>query len=98
MEEVEELHGALGEAGLALGFGADCCTNLPDPWDPDDSGWHLLIWEGLLEGRREVFGRVLGERGLEWKHEEFLGRRYVSVYRPGTGSRAGIGDGEEMEP
>jgi hypothetical protein len=25
---------------------------------------------------------VLGERGLEWKHEEFLGMRYVSAYRP----------------
>ena len=83
MEEVEELFGALNDAGMALGFGGDCCTNIPNPNDPDDSGWHLMIRECVLEGRAEVFRRVLEERGLEWKHEEFLGRRHVSVYRPG---------------
>ena len=83
LEEVEELFGALNDAGLALGFGGDSCTNIPNPLDPDDSGWHLMIRECVLEGREEVFRRVLEERGLEWKHEEFLGRRHVSVYRPG---------------
>jgi len=83
MEEVEELFGALNDAGIVLGFGGDSCTNIPNPNDPDDSGWHLMIREGVLEGGEEVFRRVLEERGLEWKHEEFLGRRHVSVYRPG---------------
>jgi len=83
LEEVEELFGALNDAGLALGFGGDSCTNIPNPNDPDDSGWHLMIREGVLEGWEKVFRRVLEERGLEWKHEEFLGRRHVSVYRPG---------------
>jgi len=83
LEEVEALFGALNDAGLALGFGGDSCTNIPNPLDPDDSGWHLMIREGVLEGREEVFRRVLEERGLELKHEEFLGRRHVSVYRPG---------------
>ena len=83
LEEVEALFGALNDAGIVLGFGGDSCTNIPDPSDPDDSGWHLMIREGVLDGRWEVFRRVLEERGLEWKHEEFLGRRHVSVYRPG---------------
>ena len=83
LEEVEALFEALNDAGIVLGFGGDSCTNIPDPNDPDDSGWHLMIKEGLLEGRWEAFRRVLEERGLDWKHEEFLGRRHVSVYRPG---------------
>jgi len=83
MEEVKRLYGALNDAGFALGFGGDCCTNIPNPSDPDDSGWHLMIREGVLGGREEAFRRVLEERGLRWKHEEFLGRRHVSVYRPG---------------
>ena len=83
LDEVEALFGALGDAGIVMGFGGDCCTNIPDTGDPDDSGWHLLIREDVLEGRWTAFGRVLVERGLGWKHEEFLGMRYVSVYRPG---------------
>lgn len=83
LKEVEELYWALNDAGFELGFGGDCCTNIPTPYDPDDSGWHLMIREDILEGRMDAFMRVLGERGLEWKHEEFLGRRNVSVYRPG---------------
>ncbi len=83
LEEVEGLFWALNDAGIVLGFGRDSCTNIPNPSDPDDSGWHLMIREGALEGWEEVFRRVLDERGLEWKHEEFLGRRHVSVYRPG---------------
>jgi hypothetical protein len=83
MEEVEELFEALNDAGIVLGFGGDSCTNIPNPLDPDDSGWHLMIRKGVLDGRWETFRRVLEERGLDWKHEEFLGRRHVSVYRPG---------------
>ena len=83
LEEVEALFGALNDADIVLGFGGDSCTNIPDPNDPDDSGWHLMIREAVLEGRREAFRRVLEEQGLDWKHEEFLGRRHFSVYRPG---------------
>jgi len=83
LEEVDALYEALGDAGIVLGFGGDCCTNIPDPGDPDDGGWHLLIREDVLEGRWPIFRRVLGERGLEWKREGFLGMRYVSAYRPG---------------
>jgi len=39
--------------------------------------------EGLYEGREEVFRRILEERGLEWKHEEFLGWTHISIIRPG---------------
>jgi len=39
--------------------------------------------EGLFEGREEVFKRILEERGLKWKHEEFLGWTHIFIYRPG---------------
>jgi len=31
----------------------------------------------------EVFRRILEERGLEWKSEEFLGWTHISIYRLG---------------
>jgi len=43
----------------------------------------MLHDEGLFEGREGVFNRILEERGLEWKHEEFLGWTHISIYRPG---------------
>jgi len=84
IKETEELFDALNDAGIRLGFDRDACTNIPNPGDPDDTGWHLMLHdERLLEGKEDTFNRFLEERGLEWKHEEFLGRRHVSVYRPG---------------
>jgi len=84
LEDVDELFEALNDAGIALGFGRDACTNIPTPFDPDDTGWHLMLHdEGLFEGREEIFKRILEERGLEWKPEEFLGWTHISIYRPG---------------
>ena len=84
LEDVDELFEALNDAGIRLGFGRDACTNIPNPFDPDDTGWHLMLHdEGLYEGREEVFRRILMERGLEWKPEEFLGWTHISIYRPG---------------
>jgi len=52
--------------------------------DSDDTGWHLRLHDrGLLDGREDAFNRILEERGLEWKHEEFLGWSHISIYRPG---------------
>jgi len=84
LEDVDELFEVLNDAGITLGFGRDACTNIPSPFDPDDTGWHFMIHdEGLYEGREEVFRRILEERGLEWKHEEFLGWTHISIYSPG---------------
>jgi len=84
LEDVDELFKALNDAGITLGFGRDACTNIPNQFDPDDTGWHLMIHdESLYEGREEVFNRILEERGLEWKPEEFLGWTHISIYRPG---------------
>jgi len=84
LEDVGELFEALNDAGITLGFGRDSCTNIPNPFDPDDTGWHLMLHdEGLYEGREDVFRRILMERGLEWKPEEFLGWTHISIYRPG---------------
>ena len=46
--------------------------------------WHLMLHdEGLFEGREKTFKRILEERGLKWKPEEFLGWTHISIYRPG---------------
>jgi hypothetical protein len=84
IEEVDELFKAFNDAGITLGFGRDSCTNIPNPFDPDDTGWHFMIHdESLFEGKEGVFKRILEERGLEWKPEEFLGWTHISIYRPG---------------
>ena len=58
--------------------------SIPNPGDPDDTGWHLMLHdERLFDGREDAFNRILMERGLEWKHEEFLGWTHISIYRPG---------------
>lgn len=55
-----------------------------EPRDPDDTGRHLTLHdEELLKGIEEAFKRILEERGLEWKPEEFLGWTHISIYRPG---------------
>jgi len=36
-----------------------------------------------MNGILDAFNRILMERGLEWKHEEFLGWTHISIYRPG---------------
>jgi len=43
----------------------------------------MLHDERLFDGREDAFNRILMERGLEWKHEEFLGWSHISIYRPG---------------
>jgi len=84
LEEVDELFKALNDAGITLGFGGDACTNIPNSFDTDDTGWHLMLRdEGLYEGREGVFRRILEERGLELKPEEFLGWTHISIYRLG---------------
>jgi len=60
LDELDALYKALGDAGIMMGFGGDCCTNISNPGDPDDGGWHLLVREDVLEGRWPVFRRVLG--------------------------------------
>ena len=62
LEEVEELFKAFNEAGISLGFGRDACTNIPNPYDPDDTGWHLMLHdESLYERREKTFKRILEE-------------------------------------
>jgi len=39
--------------------------------------------ERFFDGREDAFNRILEERGLEWKYEEFLGWLYISICRPG---------------
>lgn len=52
--------------------------------DPDDTGWHLMLRDDwLFEGREETFKRILWERGLKWKPEEFLGWTHISIYKLG---------------
>lgn len=63
LDELGSLYGALGDAGIVVGFDC-CCTNISDPGDPDDSGWHLFIGEDALEGRWAAFRQVLGELGI----------------------------------
>jgi len=38
--------------------------------------------ERFFDGREEAFNRILEERGLGWKPEEFLGWTHISIYRP----------------
>jgi hypothetical protein len=84
LKDVDELFNAFNEAGIRMGFGRDACTNIPNPDDPDDTGWHLMLHDDrLFEGMEEAFKRILEERGLEWKPEEFLGWTHISIYRPG---------------
>lgn len=60
LEDVDELFEALKEAGITLGFGMDACTNIPNPYDAIDAGWHLMLRdEGLYGGREEAFNRIL---------------------------------------
>jgi len=48
LEDIDELFKAFNDAGITLGFGRDACTNIPNPFDPDDTGWHLMLHdEGL---------------------------------------------------
>jgi hypothetical protein len=62
LEEVEELFKAFNEAGISLGFGRDACTNIPNPYDPDDTDWHLMHYdESLYERREKTFKRILEE-------------------------------------
>ena len=84
LEDIDELYETLKDVGITLGFGEDACINIPNPFDPDDTGWHLMLHdESLFEGREELFRRILEEWGLEWKPEEFLGWTHISIYRPG---------------
>ncbi|MBW1728484.1 MAG: hypothetical protein JRJ62_13105 [Deltaproteobacteria bacterium] len=54
-KRLHELFYAFWDAGIALGFGGDACTNIPNPFDPDDTGWHLMIHdERLFDGREEA--------------------------------------------
>jgi len=83
LKETEELFNALNDTGIKLGFGWDACSNIPNRGDPDDTGWHLMLHDkGLFDGGEDAFNRVLEERGLEWKYEEFLGWSHISIYRP----------------
>lgn len=67
IEEDEELFEAINDDGIRLGFGRDAYTNIPNPGDSDDTGWHLMIHdEGLFKGREETFNRILKEQGLVW--------------------------------
>jgi len=98
LDELEAPYGALAEAGILMGFGGNCCTNTPDPDDPNDWGWNLLIREDALEDQRPVFRRVLGEQSLEWKHEEFLGRHTYRRIGWATFTGLSLEYGEEVEP
>jgi len=63
IEDVGAVFNVLNDAGIRLGFGRDACTNIPNPSDPDDSGWHLMLHdERLFDGRAAAFNRILMER------------------------------------
>ncbi len=83
-EEVGEFFKALNDTRIRVDFGRDACTNIPNPGDPDDTSWHLKLHdEQLFKGKEDAFNRILKERGLECKYEEFLGWHHMSIYRPG---------------
>ena len=66
-----------------VGYFIKIYSYLSNPGDPDDTDWHLMLHdERLFDGREDAFNRILMERGLEWKHEEFLGWTHISIYRP----------------
>ena len=81
--ELHELFYAFWDAGIMLGFGRDCVTNIPRGSDPDDTGWHLMFPDmGVFKGRRDIFDRIVETRGLAVKQETHLGRTFTSIYRP----------------
>lgn len=98
LEDAEEFFNPINDAGIGLGFGRDSCANIPNPFDPDDTGWHLMLHdEGLFEGREDVFKRILEERGLKWKPKEFPGWTHVSIYRPGHRRPGWISHGYKVQ-
>ena len=93
-EEVGELFEAFNDAGIRLGFGGDACTNIPNPHDPDDTGWHLMLHdERLLEGKR-ILSTASWRNGV-WSgstRNSWAGSTY-----PSTGQATGSPAGNHMD-
>ena len=58
LEYVEELFKAPNDAGGTQSFGGGACTNISNPFDPDDTGWHLMLPKRVVVG--EVMSSLLG--------------------------------------